>query len=211
MVAAYSAADFEGGVVPKSVFESIQGENVNLELEAKTEDGIRYKITFNGQDIVNPWTLIPIYPLLRRGGVYPPVGGEPLIIHFEHEGEMPGQAMIEFFGLDLPDQQTLLFYYNDVEMKAEYRQKITIADGETRFILDHCSDYFIAERAKSKSLLADEADNTGVESIEQEEADGEFVIPLYVVICAAIILAMMIGVIVVDVLRRRKTKAAKNL
>ena len=56
----------------------------------------------------------------------------------------------------LEDGEYLLFRYNETERKAEYVKKVTVASGTAKIILEEGGDYFIAERAKSGALPAEE-------------------------------------------------------
>ncbi len=202
----YSSADFTGGIVPASVFEEIMGENVNLVLEGETEDGIAYKITFNGKDIKNPMDFNMNLSFVSEAEEYIlQLAENPFIIHFEHEGEMPGEAMVELTKVTLDDGGFLLFYYNAEEMKAEYEQKVEVATGETRFILTHCSDFFIATRAKAGSLL------------DQEEAVSDTALAtapnashLPWIIGGGILLLIVAMTIVVLWQKKRRTKKRKG-
>ena len=203
--AAYSAADFEGGVVPRSVFESIRGENVNLVLEVEIGDGLTATLTFNGQDIEKPMDFHSCIGLETDNAKFiRQLAEEPFILHFEQEGELPGQALVELKGLPLENQNTLLFRYDSAKMKAEYVQKLTIDDGASRFILKQGGDHFIAGRAKAKSLLDGEAETEGG-TTTAAIIPG---IPLYVMIAGGTLLVIAVGAVIFA--RRRKKKTHKE-
>lgn len=68
---------------------------------------------------------------------------------------------------DREDGEYLLFRYNADERKAEYIQKVTVEDRRTKFLLLTGGDYFVAERALTKSL-------NEIENEEIPEQDSVF-------------------------------------
>lgn len=187
--------DTVDGVVPQSVFEKIQGKDVNVRLNGTTDQGTPYAIVFNGMDIKQPMDFnMRIDESSDNSDDIAQLADDAWILHFEQEGDMPGAAMVEIkTNLDesLP---YMLFYYDESLMQASYEQKVSISGGEMRFTIDHCSDYFIAQRAIADALL-----------------DTGFQLPvsplvLTYMIVAVILLAAGVGLL----LRRRGDKGGKN-
>ncbi len=207
--AVYGRGDFEGGIVPKAVFESIKGENVNLELEGETEEGVTYKITFNGKDIKEAMDFNCNMSLTAETEEFiVQLAEEPLILHFEHEGILPGRAMVELGKVDLPDQDTLLFFYNDEEMRADYMQRVTILKGDARFLIDQGGDYFIAQRAKAKSLLDTESGDKPQPNPAESEPERAF--PIWLPVTAGSLLALLAAALLFIVIKEKKKKALKG-
>ena len=50
------------------------------------------------------------------------------------------------------DGKYLLMKYKEKERKAEYIQKVTVKDKQTKFLVKTGGEYFIAKKAKTKSL-----------------------------------------------------------
>lgn len=142
------------GVVPQSVFEEIKGKDVNLRLNGATDQGTAYAIVFNGLDVTKPADFnMQITETSENSDAIAQLADDPWILHFVQEGEIPGTAMVEIdTGLD-ESVAYMLFYYDESAMQASYVDKISISDGAARFTIDHCSDYFIAQRAIADSLL----------------------------------------------------------
>lgn len=204
----YRTADFAGGIVPKSIFENIMGQNINLILAGAIDDNVKYKITFNGLDIVEPMDFDSNITFASEEEEYiRQLADHPFIIHFAHEGGMPGRAMVEFEGLNLPDGTTLLFYYDEIEMRAQFIQKLALESGATRFLINHCSDYFIADRAKSRSLLEEDEDegNVTIESLKKDVSN----FPLWGFIAGAV-LAIVILAVTIRYLINKKRKGMEE-
>lgn len=206
----YSSADFSNGIVPKSVFEEIQGQNVNLILDGTTENGEAYTITFNGMDITNPMDFnMQIYfgkkdceneDNIRK------LSENPFMIHFMHEGEIPGAALIEIPQTSLTDGNYLLFFYLVEEMKADYIDKVTVESVATKFIITHCSDYFITKRAKSGSLLDEDQSSQSNGSNVSEHLSSFWSEHRWIVIGSIIVLIIAAGIITAAVIHHKRLK-----
>lgn len=206
------------GVIKASDFEAIQDKDKNLRYEGTTEDGKKYTLIFNGKDIKNPMDVHVGLSLSGENDEYiRQLSEDPMILHFEHSGQLPGNMYVEV-ETDKEDGEYLLFSYNADEMKAEFIQKVEVKDGSVKFIIDHCSDYFIDLRAKAKSLkteAADEGEETDAgalmsaaaeaaplsENTETEKEDDHIV--AIVVICC-IIAVIMIALIVFIVKKKKE-------
>ncbi|MEF9990010.1 MAG: hypothetical protein RR716_05820 [Christensenellaceae bacterium] len=169
-----------GGIIEKSMFEELQGKDINLKIDGKTKSGISYTMTFNGQDIKNPMDFISDISLQSENEKdIKLLAPNALLIHFKHHGKLPGKMLVELHGLSLPDGEYLLFYYNETEQRAQVIQKIVVKDGSTKFFLEHCSDYFIAQSAKKASIAElsmlekSEKNVQDKPSMQTEEAENE--------------------------------------
>lgn len=142
-----------GTTIKKDVFKEIKGKDVNLKIEGEAEDGISYAMIFNGQDVKTPMDFDSTMTLKSAHETsIRQLAEAPFILHFNHSGALPGKMLVEVGGVKLSDGEYLLFYYNEAEQKAEVVQKVNVKDGSTKFFLEHCSDYFIAKRAKKASI-----------------------------------------------------------
>lgn len=146
--------DTVNGVVPQSVFEGIKGKDVNLRLKGATDRGTAYAIVFNGLDVANPMDFnMQITETSEHSDAIAQLADNAWILHFDQDGDIPGTALVEIATeLDEAEAYTL-FYYDETAMQASYGEKVSISDGTARFTIDHCSDYFIAQRAIAESLL----------------------------------------------------------
>lgn len=166
-----------GTTVKKDLFQEIKGQDINLKMEGKTDEGISYSMIFNGKEITNPMDFDSTMTLKSEHEAYiRQLAENPFIIHFNHSGALPGKMLVELGGVTLADGDYLLFYYNEAEQRAEVVQKVTVKDGKTKFFLEHCSDYFIAERAKKASVAELNAPQVTTQSAPSEavEAEGSF-------------------------------------
>lgn len=146
--------DTVNGVVPQSVFEEVKGKDVNLRLKGTTDQGTAYAIVFNGLDVAAPMDFnMQITESSDHRDAIAQLAENAWILHFVQDGDIPGTALVEIATeLNEADAYTL-FYYDETAMQANYEEKVSISDGTARFTIDHCSDYFIAQRAIADSLL----------------------------------------------------------
>lgn len=143
------------GIVPASTFESIQGKNTDLILSGETDRGVRYEITFNGMDITAPSDFdMRIVESTDHWDDISKLAEGPLVLHFMHEGVLPGTAQVKFYA-NLDASVTYgLFYFNASEVNGVYTDAIEVGDGEFTFSISHCSEYFIAEYTGENLLTA---------------------------------------------------------
>ncbi len=136
----------------KNMFEQIKGQNVNLLIEGQTDSGYAYRLTFNGENINKA---LPFDPQINTGGENAEHIGllaeDAFIMDFAHEGALPGKMLVEI-ETHLPDGEYLLFLYEEREMRAQPGEMLTVKDGWASFFMEHCSDWFIAKRAKKASI-----------------------------------------------------------
>lgn len=172
-------AQIKNGIVEKKQFESIADTDKNLKIEGKLLiDGVYnedypYILTINGKDVKRAKDL---KAGLREGSLYEKdilkLAEEPYIFRFEEEGAFPGKMQVQL-SADLEDGEYLLLHYDEENRRAEYIQKVKAEDGEVRFIVSEGGTYFLAKRAKTKSLteLEEEAEAAVLEGTGFD--DGE--------------------------------------
>ncbi|MEE0776442.1 MAG: hypothetical protein U0M15_05235, partial [Bacillota bacterium] len=172
-------------------------------------------ITFNGTDIKNPMDFnMQIYfgkedceneDNIRK------LADDPFIIHFMHEGEMPGPALVEIPETSLADGKYLLFYYVPEEMRAEFIDKVSAEGGATKFIIEHCSDYFIAKRAKAGSLLdTDDTKSDHGNNSVTEELTSFWEQHRWIAIGSIVVIVLAAGIIITATIVHKKQKRGPN-
>ncbi len=137
--------DTVGGIIPAATFKAYQGGTDPLTLSGETDRGIRYEIIFEGADIETPMDFNMIiseetdaWETISR------MADNPLVLHFEQDGEIPGKAtVIIHANLDNASEQGLYLYDPEVH-SASYTGSIEAGNGQFSFELTHCCDYFIA-------------------------------------------------------------------
>lgn len=163
-----------GTTIKKELFGEIKGQDINLKIEGETGAGISYSLIFNGQDIKTAMDFDSTMVLTSENeGYIKQLAENPFIFSFRHKGALPGKMLVELSGISLADGDYLLFYYNDTEQRAEVVQRVTVKDGKTKFFLEHCSDFFIAERAKKASIAELNAPAAPADGARQEEVTAE--------------------------------------
>ncbi len=144
--------DGKADKLEKSIFEQIKGQDVNILIEGETDAGYAYRLTFNGENIS---AATPFDPQINTGGANASfinlLAEDAFIMDFAHEGELPGKMLVEI-ETPLADGEYLLFYFDEAEQRALPEQKVTVTDGWASFFMEHCSDWFIAARAKKASV-----------------------------------------------------------
>lgn len=159
-------AEVKEGVVEASSFENVKGTDKNLKMEGELEKDKVYTLTIHGEDVENTQDLkTGILTGSKFAEDIKKLAEDPFIFQFEEKGKFPGPMQVEL-PVDLPDGEYLLLKYNEKERKAEFVQKVSVADGKTKFILTEGGDYFIAKKAKSQSL-------NDIEAKEKEDKDTE--------------------------------------
>lgn len=171
-------AEVKNGVVEKKTFEEVKGKDKNLKIQGETGKDKPFTMTVNGKDIK---TAADMKAGIQEGSPYGEdirkLSDDPYIFRFEQNGKFPGQTQVELT-VDCKDGDYLLLRYDAKERKAEYVQKVEVKDKKTKFIVSEGGDYFIAKKAKSKSLNEIEAeekeqfkDETGKEETEPKTTD----------------------------------------
>lgn len=147
--------DTVDGIVPASIFESIQGKNTDLVLSGETDRGVRYEITFNGMDVTAPLDFdMRIVESTDHWDEISKLAEGPLVLHFMHSGALPGPATVKFYANLDASVTYALFYFNSSEVNGVYTDGIEVGDGEFSFSISHCSEYFIAEYTGENLLTA---------------------------------------------------------
>lgn len=178
-----SLEDTVDGIVPASVFEGIQGKDVDLILTGITSDtNINYEIRFHGSDIYNPMDFdMRISQKSEHEADIKLMGKEPIILHFEHNGDIPGPATVTVdFTLD-STKSFELFYFNEDTKESEYCGDVNNNGDSYSFALKHCSDYYISESNRDTMAMS-----------------GTYVLPISAgtwILELVLVLASLIGVI----------------
>lgn len=145
-------AQVKNGVVEKAAFEAVKGKDKNLKIEGEIGKDKPYTLTINGKDIK---TAKDMKAGIREGSEYEEdiqkLSENPYIFSFDEKGELPGEMQVELT-TGQEDGKYLLMKYNEKERKAEYIQKVTVKDKQTKFLVKTGGEYFIAKKAKTKSL-----------------------------------------------------------
>ena len=149
-------AKIANGKVSADQFESVKGTKKKLVAEGSLDAEHTYRYVFYGEDIKNVSEFdAGILSENANAENIHQLAENPFLLLIQQQGAFPGQAMLEV-QTSLEDGEYLLFRYNETERKAEYVKKVTVASGTAKIILEEGGDYFIAERAKSGALPAEE-------------------------------------------------------
>ena len=152
-------AKIANGKVSADQFESVKGTKKKLVAEGSLDAEHTYRYVFYGEDIKNVSEFdAGILSENANAENIHQLAENPFLLLIQQQGAFPGQAMLEV-QTSLEDGEYLLFRYNETERKAEYVKKVTVASGTAKIILEEGGDYFIAERAKSGALPAEEEKN----------------------------------------------------
>ena len=94
------------------------------------------------------------------------------IIHFRHEGELPGKAEIKVkVGFDDTSDMGL-YYYNPETGKFELvNAKVIVKDGYATFEIEHCSDYVLSKVDLTKTAETETKATETVAGAEETKAE----------------------------------------
>lgn len=94
------------------------------------------------------------------------------IIHFRHEGELPGKAEIKVkVGFDDTSDMGL-YYYNPETGKFELvNAKVIVKDGYATFEIEHCSDYVLSKVDLTKTAETETKAAETVSGAEETKAE----------------------------------------
>lgn len=161
------------GIIKKSEFEKIKGQDKNLQAEGLLFDGVTYTLTFHGEDIKEPSDFkYEIKGECENSTYIRRLSENPVILCMEETGKFPGKALISV-KTGQEDGNYLLFRYDTEKMEAEYVKKVTASEGTIVFTLEEGGEYFIAKRAKSGSLLEDlEVKKAGIGDIGEDSKEA---------------------------------------
>lgn len=158
----------KNGIVEKKAFEDIKGKDKNLKMKGETGKDKPYTFTINGKDVKNAKDMkIGILEKSKYEKEIKKLAENPYIFSFEESGAFPGKMQVELT-TGQEDGKYLLLKYNEKEKKAEYIQKVTVTDKKTKFLAETGGDYFIAKKAKTKSV-----DELEAEEISKQQATKE--------------------------------------
>lgn len=137
-------------------------------------DGTKYTLTINGKDIEEA---AEINTEVTKQSSYEAeirrLAPAPEIFVFMQDGNFPGELLAEL-PTDKPDGDYLLFRYDPENGKAVYMQKVTVSDGNVKFVISEGGHYFIDERARTVSVFELEDENEtamlSVADLEEEKA-----------------------------------------
>lgn len=142
----------KNGMVEKKAFEDIKGKDKNLKMKGEIGKDKPYVLTINGKDVKHVKDMkIGIQENSKYAKEMKKLAENPYIFSFEETGDFPGKMQVELT-TGQEDGKYLLLKYNAEEKKAEYIQKVTVTDKKTKFLAETGGDYFIAKKAKTKSL-----------------------------------------------------------
>ncbi len=142
-----------GGVVPRELFENIQGQSVRYAIEGNGD--FAYTIAFQGHDINTPADVktgvgdtpqskSDIQKLANSVGEY---------FVFEHDDDFPANAAVTV-ETSLSDGIHRLYYFDGTE--AEFVGEVEVEDGEFSFDTPKGGEFFIAKSLKT----SEEVDTT---------------------------------------------------
>lgn len=161
-------AKVESGVVKKEDFEAVKDKDKNLQIKNKNKDGKEYTLTIHGKDVKNPQDMkVGLSSKSIHEGDIKLLAENPYILHFEQEGDFPGEMQAEV-SVERTDGEYMLFRFDPAERKAEYIQKVTVKEKKTKFLVSKGGTYFIDTRVKVKSLN-DAEDETGTDENKDSE------------------------------------------
>lgn len=164
------------GNVEKKSLEDIKGKDVNLKIKGKLSEDKSYTLTINGKDVTECKDFkAGITQKSKYEKEIRLLAEEPWILHFEQEGKFPVKMLVEI-ETDKKDGEYLLFSYDVSKKKAEYLKKVTVEKGVFKFIISEGGDYFIAKRAKTKSvdqIKAEENEKEGAKKTADSEKQEE--------------------------------------
>lgn len=109
-----------------------------------------------------------------------PQGSKKSIFNFTFSGDLPFSAEITVEGVDLPNGNYHLYYFNKATAQGEYNQDVTVQDGKLVFNISHCSIYFISDALISKQS------SSGLDSY----------VKLIIEVAIAIVIAIILGIVV---------------
>lgn len=160
--------------VSKADIKKIVGQDKNLVMTDKMEDGTIYTMTLHGKDVKEA---ADMNTKVTKKSAYEEeiqlLAPNPEIFVFEQDGTYPGEVLVEI-ETDKQDGTYLLFYYDTKEQKAVYVQKITVKDSKTKFVIEQGGEYFIDEKAKTKSVSElKKAENVEAEVMAVSDATDE--------------------------------------
>lgn len=153
----------------EEIFSAIKGKEKTFTMVfSDSSYSVAYKWSFLGTKITDEKQAIDF-------GIIPDAGNETVLgavkedvakmdIHFYHDGQLPGEAIVSVPVKDIFATDSLYLYYYDpitggLELSAE---GVAVVDGYASFPLRHCSDYILTSemlRSLVPDLGADDTEN----------------------------------------------------
>lgn len=161
-------------IVSQEQVNDVKGTEKNLVMEGKMGDGTTYVMTLHGKDVKE---IKEIQIGLENTSKYQDeilvLSENPSFLSFAQKDNFPGVIQVET-SVDLENGEYLLFYYDPQKEKAEYIQKVEVNDKKTKFLVESGGDYFIAKKAKVKSVSEImEGDNENSEEITVDQVTAD--------------------------------------
>ncbi len=170
----------ERTILPADKLIAIQGKNRNYSIRGTTEKGSAYTWIFHGTDIANPMDFdITVSEESEYDTVIRQLAPEPYVLHIVQQ-EFPGEALLQI-AVTLEDGTYGLFLFDPDTQTAEFIQRVTVKDGQTKFILSKGGYYYIADRSKGELISEQEAETqetvsemiTGTERAAEDTGSGK--------------------------------------
>ena len=171
----------------KDIFVATKDNNKEMEFNFVDEEGDDlYSWTFKGENITDASKTITTFKInpdaaskdlegkdadavkkVEEGLAAVKAAEDSEIIHFRHEGELPGKAEIKVkVGFDDTGDMGL-YYYNPETGKFELvNAKVIVKDGYATFEIEHCSDYVLSKVDLTKTAETETKANTETKATE---------------------------------------------
>lgn len=171
----------------KDIFVATKDNNKEMEFNFVDEEGDDlYSWTFKGENITDASKTITTFKInpdaaskdlegkdadavkkVEEGLAAVKAADDSEIIHFRHEGELPGKAEIKVkVGFDDADDMGL-YYFNPETGKFELvNAKVIVKDGYATFEIAHCSDYVLSKVDLTKTAETETKANTETKATE---------------------------------------------
>ena len=176
----------------KDIFVATKDNNKEMEFNFVDEEGDDlYSWTFKGENITDASKTITTFKInpdaaskdlegkdadavkkVEEGLAAVKAAEDSEIIHFRHEGELPGKAEIKVkVGFDDADDMGL-YYFNPETGKFELvNAKVIVKDGYATFEIAHCSDYVLSKVDLTKTAETETKATETVAGAEETKAE----------------------------------------
>lgn len=176
----------------KDIFVATKDNNKEMEFNFVDEEGDDlYSWTFKGENITDASKTITTFKInpdaaskdregkdadtvkkVEEGLAAVKAAEDSEIIHFRHEGELPGKAEIKVkVGFDDTSDMGL-YYYNPETGKFELvNAKVIVKDGYATFEIEHCSDYVLSKVDLTKTAETETKATETVAGAEETKAE----------------------------------------
>ena len=148
----------------------IQGKELTYTTSGITPEGHKYTWTIQGEDITAPMAFdTDILLTSPNQQAIVALSPEAFVMHFVHEGTLPGKAKVEM-ETRLADGVLELLYFNGTY--GEIIAEVSNQNGTADFSIEHCSDYYL-QTPNDPATVQSSSSNTG---------DTNYVVPLLIVL-----------------------------